>query len=622
MGFHGGGMMGGRMRRMLGREQLRTRDTRAVLRQTMGYLKPFRPQLLLVLTLIVVGTLAQLAGPYLIGLAIDRFIVGGDEAGLARTMLLLLGAYAVSWVTTSGQFYLMTLVAQQLFYRLRSEVFDQLQRLSLSFYDLNEAGDLMSRLTNDTDTIGRVMNMDLMRMIQSLLTLVGIVLAMLKLNVRLALVSYTILPIMVIATAIFSQRARRAFRRTRETIGQVSAELEEGISGVKVVQAFSREEISQARFAQASAADRDANIQAVSVTSAFSPTMDVLSTVATAIVAGYGGYLLINDLVTVGIIVSFLTYVRRFYQPIQAVSMIYTNLQSALAGAERIFELLDEPVTLVDVPDAMDMPRVKGHVAFDDVSFAYRDDEPVLENVSLVAEPGQMVALVGETGAGKTTVANLIARFYDVKAGAVRIDGHDVRSVTRASLRRQMGIVLQDPFLFSDTVADNIRYGRLGATDDEVEAAARLVSVDNFVSRLPDGYQTELTERGSNLSQGQRQLISFARAILADPRILILDEATSSVDTRTERLIQQALGHLLQGRTSFVIAHRLSTVREADQVLVIEDGRIVERGTHETLLARKGVYYRLYISQFRRQEPGGDGDGRLPVAGQLSQARP
>jgi ATP-binding cassette subfamily B protein/subfamily B ATP-binding cassette protein MsbA len=605
---------------MLGQEQLRAKDTRAVLKQMTSYLKPFWPQLLVVLALVVVGTLAQLAGPYLIGLAIDKFIVGGDKAGLARTVLLLLAAYALGWAASSGQFYLMTIVAQSLLYRLRSQVFHQLQRLTLSFYDNNEAGDLMSRLTNDTDVIGRVMNMGLMRLFSSLLTLVGIILAMLRLNVRLALASYTILPVMVITTIFFSERARRAFRRTRKTIGQVSAELEEGISGVKVVQAFSREKLSQARFAQASAANRDANVQAVGITSAFSPALDVLSTVATAIVGGYGGYLVINDLVTVGVLVTFLTYVRRFYEPIRAVSMIYANLQSAIAGAERVFELLDEPAELTDALDATEMPAIEGRVALDNVSFAYRDGEPVLENVSLVAEPGQTVALVGETGAGKTTIANLIARLYDVKAGAVRIDDHDVRQVTRASLRRQMGIVLQDPFLFSGTVTNNIRYGRLDATDEEIEAAARLVNAHDFISRLPEGYETALTERGSNLSQGQRQLISFARAVLADPRILILDEATSSVDTRTERLIQNALGRLLRGRTSFVIAHRLSTIRNADQVLVIEGGRVVERGTHDGLLAQDGVYHHLYMSQFRGQEPGDDGDGRLPLRGQAAAA--
>ena len=608
MGFHG--MSGSHMQRMMGREQSKAQDIGATLRRLAGYLKPYWPQLLVALALLIIGTLAQLAGPYLVGLAVDKFIIGGDKAGLARTMLFLLGSYVLSWAASSGQFYLMTIVSQQFLYQLRSDVFAQLQRLALSFYDLNEAGDLMSRLVNDTDVIGRVMNMGLLRLLSSLLTLAGIVLAMLKLNVRLALVSYTILPVMIIITAVFSQRARKAFRRTRKTIGKVSAELEEGISGVKVVQAFSREKHSQARFAQASAANRDANVQAVGITSAFSPMLDVLSTIATAIVAGYGGYLVLNDLVTVGVIVTFLTYVRRFYEPIRAVSMIYANLQSAIAGAERIFELLDEPITLTDAPEAIEMPPIKGRVELDEVSFAYKEGEPVLEKVSLSAEPGQTVALVGETGAGKTTVANLIARLYDVNAGAVRIDGRDVRRVTRASLRRQMGVVLQDPFLFSGTVADNIRYGRLEATDEEVKDAAKLVNAHDFISRLPQGYQTELTERGSNLSQGQRQLISFARAVLANPRILILDEATSSVDTRTERLIQQALGQLLTGRTSFVIAHRLSTIRDADKVLVIEGGRIVEQGTHETLLAQEGVYHGLYMSQFHGQEPGSKGDGQ------------
>ena len=611
MGFHGSRpMMSRHMQQMLSREQLRAKDTRAVLRRLTSYLKPFTPQLMFVLILIIVGTLAQLAGPYLIGLAIDQFIIAGDKVGLARTMLLLLGAYALTWATTNRQFYLMTIVAQGLLFRLRSEIFDQLQRLPLSFFDVQEAGDLMSRLVNDVDIIGRVMNMGLIRMISSLLTLVGIMLAMLKLNLQLALASYTILPVMIIATVMFSQRARRAFRRTRETIGQVSAELEEGISGVKVVQAFSREEISQARFAQASAANRDANIEAVGITSAFSPTLDILSTIATAIVAGYGGYLVVNDLATVGLIVTFLTYVRRFYEPIRAISMIYTNLQSALAGGERIFDLLDEPVTLNDAPNAIEMPPIEGRVAFENVTFAYRDGEPVLEDFSLVAEPGQTIALVGVTGAGKTTIANLITRFYDIQSGRITIDDIDISQVKRASLRRQMGIVLQDPFLFSGTVADNIRYGRLDASDDEVEAASRLVNAHDFISRLPETYDTEISERGSNLSQGQRQLISFARAILANPRILILDEATSSVDTRTEQLIQQALGELLHGRTSFVIAHRLSTIHNADQVFVIEGGCLVERGTHETLLEQGGVYHDLYMSQFQRLESSNNVDGR------------
>jgi ATP-binding cassette subfamily B multidrug efflux pump len=388
----------------------------------------------------------------------------------------------------------------------------------------------------------------------------------------------------------------------------VSAELEEKISGVREVQAFSREGASQARFAELSAANRDANVQAVGITSAFTPALDVLSTIAMAIVAGYGGYLALSGLVTVGTIVAFLDYVRRFYMPIRSLAQLYTQLQAALAGAERIFELIDAEPGIVDASDAVEMPPIQGQVEFEHVSFAYKDGEPVLGDVSLVAEPGQTVALVGETGAGKTTLGSLIGRFYEVDSGAVCIDGRDVRSVTRASLRRQMGIVLQDTFLFAGTVMENIRYGRLEADDEEVIAAARLVNAHDFISRLPDGYQTELTERGSNLSQGQRQLISFARAVLADPRILILDEATSSVDTRTEVLIQRALAKLLKGRTSFVIAHRLSTIRNADQVLVIQDGRMVERGTHDSLMAQRGVYYDLYMSQFRRES---DADERV-----------
>jgi ATP-binding cassette subfamily B multidrug efflux pump len=620
MGFHGGGgpMRGHRMMHALGREQSRAKNTRAVLRRLAKYFRLYTAQLTLVLILIIIGTLAQLAGPYLIGLAIDRFIAAADTAGLAQTMLLLLGSYALTWATTSGQFYIMTIISQNLLYRLRQEIFDALQRLSLSFFDLQETGDLMSRLVNDVDTIGRVMNMGLIRLLSSGLTLVGIILIMLRLNVRLALASYSILPIMILATAAFSERARRAFRKTRQTIGQVSAELEEGISGVKVVQAFSREEVSQLRFAQASAANRDANVEAVGITSAFSPTLDILSTIGTAIVAGYGGYLVLNDLTTIGLIVTFLSYVRQFYEPIRAVSIIYANLQSAIAGAERIFELLDEPVTLTDVPNAIDIPPIRGRVVFENVGFAYRDGEPVLENVSLSVEPGQTIALVGETGAGKTTIANLLGRFYDVTSGKVLVDDTDISQIRRASLRRQMGIVLQDPFLFSGSVADNIRYGRLDASDEEIEAAARLVNAHNFISRLPEGYQTELTERGANLSQGQRQLISFARAVLANPRILILDEATSSVDTYTERLIQQALGELLHGRTSFIIAHRLSTIRNADQVLVIDAGRIVERGTHATLLDQQGIYHNLYMSQFQQQEPDSGDDGRPPETTRLA----
>jgi len=593
MGFH--------FHRMARQKEEKAQDSGAVLKRLVAYISPFRWQLILILLLVACSALMRVAGPYLIGRAVDRFMVAGDRAGLGRIMILLLGTYILGWAANASQTYMTTVVGQRILAHMRTQIFDQVQRLSLKYLDQQDAGDLMSRLVNDVDTLGQLLNAGMVRLLGDLLTLIGIIIAMLDLSSPLALVSFSMLPIMSLATSVFSRRARTAFRRTREKIGEVSAELEENISGVRVVQAFSRERANQARFDEVNAANRDANVQAVGITSAFSPTMDVLSTIALALIAGYGGYLALNHQVSLGTIVAFLAYARRFYQPILSLATLYTQFQSALAASERIFGLLDTTPDLVDDPDAIEMPRIEGRIVFDHVYFHYKPDEPVLKNVNIVIEPGQTAALVGPTGAGKTTMASLIGRFYDVAEGAVRIDGHDVRHVQRASLRRQMGVVLQDAFLFSGTVMDNIRYGRLEATDEEVMAAAEMVNADGFIERLPNGYDTEVQERGSNFSQGQRQLIAFARAVLADPRILILDEATSSVDTRTEMLIQEALGRLLKGRTSVVIAHRLSTIRNADQVFVIQEGEIVERGTHDSLLAAKGPYYNLYMSQFRRE---------------------
>lgn len=468
----------------------------------------------------------------------------------------------------------------------------------------------MSRLTNDVDTIGQVVNAGLIQALSSVLLLVGIVAAMFSLNWQLALATFLILPLMLIASVALSRRARQAFRQTRKTIGSVSADLEENISGVRVAQAFAREDQNIERFDELNRMNRDANVSAQGITAAFMPTLDVLGTIGLAIVLGYGGYLALQSppLISVGLIVSFIIYVRRFFQPIQQIATLYAQFQSALAGAERIFELVDTQPDLVDTPDAREMPVIKGQVTFEDVSFYYKPDEPVLRQINLQVEAGQTVAIVGPTGAGKTTLANLIGRFFDVTEGAVKIDGIDVREVTRASLRRHMGIVLQDTYLFSGTIMENIRYGRLEARDEEVIEAAKLANAEGFIAHLQDGYQTELSEQGRNLSQGQRQLIAIARAILAEPRLLILDEATSSVDTRTELLIQRALKNLLAGRTSFVIAHRLSTIRNADQLLVLKDGQVVERATsrpgrsaHEQLLAAQGEYYRLYNSQFQTQ---------------------
>jgi ABC-type multidrug transport system fused ATPase/permease subunit len=594
----------------------RAENAGQTLRRLLGYLRPFWAQLLTVTLLVLVSSGAGLAGPYLIGVAVDQFIRPTPSAaafplfpegidplsGLSIAMLILLGAYLINWAASFGQFYLMVQVSQRLLYNLREEIFDRIQRLSLSFFDRHEAGDLMSRLTNDTDAINAVLTSGVVQFASNLLTLLGMAVMMLVLSWRLALAALSTVPVMVILSVFFSRRARAAFRRTRETIGEVSAELEENIAGVRVVQAFGREQATQAEFDAANAANRDANVSAQSITSAFSPTLDVLSSIGLAIVVAYGGYLALNAGGSIGTIVTFLFYVRRFFEPLRGIANLYAQLQGALAAAERIFNLLDTEPEVKDAPSAEAIPSIEGRVVFSDVRFSYLPEEPVLRGVSLVAEPGTTVALVGPTGAGKTTMANLLARFYDVDAGAVTIDGQDVRQVTQASLREQMGVVTQDTFLFSDTVMNNIRYGRLDATDAEVIAAAETAHVDPFVQRMPNGYQTELGEQGSQLSQGQRQLIAIARAVLADPRILILDEATSSVDTRTERMIQDALAELLTGRTAFVIAHRLSTVQDADQVLVIEDGKIIERGTHHELLDQAGKYRDLYVSQFRQMD--------------------
>jgi len=585
-------MFGGRHMRGLAQGTAKPVEMGKTTRRLLHYFHPYRAGLIALLGLALAGTLLQVAGPYLTGVAVDQFLqfpttiprpgwldwilpAGADRGtGLTLTMILLLASYLLAQVAQGGQLYLMNVIGQRVLLTMRTQIFERIQTLSLKFFDRHEAGDLMSRLVNDTQVINQVFSIGLVRALGITMQVIGISIAMVALNWRLALVSFTILPVIVVTTVLFSYRARTAFRRSRETLGDVSAELEENIANVREVQAFSREEETMAEFQRVNVANRDAFVTAQTLASAFSPALNVLSTVALAIVIGYGGYLVLTPpapptggggggLVSVGVIVSFLTYVRRFYDPIRQLANLYARLQEALAGAERIFDLLDTEPEIVSAPDAIELPPIKGHVVFDHVHFAYKGDEQVLQDISLEALPGQTVALVGPTGAGKTTVVNLLARFYDVDQGAVRVDGYDVRQVTPESLRQQMGIVLQDTFLFSGTVIDNIRYGRLDADDEEVIAAARLANADQFITRLPEGYQTQLGERGHNLSQGQRQLIAIARAVLADPRVLILDEATSSVDTRTELLIQQALDELLKGRTSFVIAHRLSTVRHA-----------------------------------------------------------
>ena len=579
--------------------QERAENRGATVRRLLGELRPYGRSLALALVYVAVGALSQAGGPWLIGRAIDRNILGDDPAGLYRTMALLFGVYVAGTLAPRGQIRQVGTVGQSVLASLRERIFKQLQRLPLRYFDRHPVGDLMSRVTNDVDTLNQLLSQGLTQLLGSLLGLVGIVVAMLVLDWRLALVCFAIIPVMLLTNVFFARRARRAFRTTRQTVSDVTAGLQEEIVGVREAQAFNRTEANIERFRERNAANRAANVQAVAITAAFAPAIDVLSTLATAVVIGYGGYLVLAGTLTVGLLTAFLIYVQQFFRPIQLASQVYTQAQAALAGAERIYNILDEEPEPPDPPEAQKLEEVEGRISFEDVTFAYEPGRPVLHDVSFEIEPGQTVALVGPTGAGKTTIANLIPRFYDATEGSVRLDEHDVREVERRSLRRHIATVLQEPFLFSGTVAENIGYGRTDATRDEIEAAARAVSAHELIRALPRGYDTPLGTGGGTLSGGQRQLVSFARAVLADPRILILDEATSNIDTRTEALIQEALGTLMRGRTSVVIAHRLSTIRNADLILVVESGRIAEHGTHASLLASGGLYADLYRRQFR-----------------------
>ncbi len=583
------------------REQAENRGATA--RRLLGELWPYSRQLVLAFVLVVLGALSQASGPWLVGRAIDRDILGGDPAGLFRTMLLLLVVYGFGTLASRGQIVQVGSVGQSVLASLRGRIFDRLLRLPLGYFDRRPVGDLMSRVTNDVDTLNQLLSQGITQLLGSFFSLIGIIVAMLILDWRLALVCFTIIPVMLLMNVYFARRARRAFRTTRETVGNVTAGLQEEIVGVREAQAFNRTEANIERFRERNAANRAANVQAVAITSAFAPAIDVLSTLSTAVVIGYGGYLVVSGTLTVGLLTAFLIYVQQFFRPIQLASQVYTQAQAALAGGERIYNILDEEPEPPDPPGTPELDSLEGRIEFENVSFAYDPGRPVLQDVAFKVEPGQTVALVGPTGAGKTTIANLIPRFYDASAGTVRIDGQDVREVERQSLREKIATVLQEPFLFSGTIAENIGYGRLNTTREEVEAAARAVSAHGFIAAQPDGYDTLLGEGGGNLSQGQRQLLSFARAVLADPRILILDEATSNVDTRTEALIQEALNTLLKGRTSVVIAHRLSTIRNADLILVIEAGRVAERGTHASLLDQDGLYADLHRRQFREPAP-------------------
>ena len=587
------------LEKMANTPQQNQRNDLAVVRRMLGYLRGDNRLLLGVLLMLIMASFGQAVAPVLIGRAIDQFISVDDRGGLGQTMVWLLGVYLIGYVGFIGQIRLIGTVSQGLLMRLRTSIFEHVQRLSLSYFDTQGTGDLMSRLVNDSGVIGDLFSQSLVQTLGSVFGLVGIVIAMFALNWQLAVVTLLIIPAMFGVTRFFSVRAREAFRETRETLGQLSTDLEEDLSSIREAQAFGRTAQNIKNFEQDNAAYRNASIRAAGITSAFAPTMDVLSMSATAVVAGVGGWLAFNDIVTVGVVVAFLAYAERFFRPVQQVSTFYTQMQSAFAAAERVFDLLDTPPTISDQPQAQPLPPINGQVQFERVAFGYKTDTLILNELSLQAQPGQTIALVGPTGAGKSTIINLIGRFYDVNQGRVLIDDYDVREVTTESLRRQMGEVPQNSFLFADTIANNLRYGKPDASLDEVKAAAKAAYAHDFIEALPNGYETMLGERGTTLSQGQRQLLCIARAILADPRLLILDEATSNIDTRTERLVQQAIDNLLEGRTAFVVAHRLSTIRNADQIMVIDQGHVTEHGNHNELLALGGMYADLYNKQMK-----------------------
>ncbi len=592
------------MRRVAETDQEQAKNQGRVLLRLLKRIRPYWLNLLGALGMLIISAVMTALGPILIGRATDLFITAGNRTGLARTMIFLIVVYGVGMLATRFQIYWMSWAGQNLLADLRTEIFDKIETLSLQYIEGEESGDLMSRLVNDIDAINTIISQGLTQAVGGFFSLIGIVIAMFALNVPLAASSLIVVPLMILATGKFADWSRNAFRKTRETIGDVSADLQEELSAVKVSQAFNRGEQNIDDFSRRNAANRDANISATAVTSAFTPVMDLLGTLNIAIVAGLGGYLAISGAITVGVVVSFLQYVNNFSRPLQVITQVWTLAQSSLAAAERIFELIDLEPDIADREDALEQVTLSGEIVFtadkegQGVTFGYDPEQPVLCNLEMTIEAGQTVAVVGPTGAGKSTLVSLIPRFYEVTRGKILVDNIDVRDLTQQSLRSQISMVLQEPFLFSGSVLENIRYGKLEASDQEVIDAAKAANAHDFISGLPEGYQTEVGERGSFLSQGQKQLISIARAVLADPQILILDEATSSVDTRTETMIQEALECLLRGRTSIIIAHRLSTVRNADVIYALEEGEIVEEGKHEELLEKNGLYADLYKRQF------------------------
>ncbi len=572
-----------------------------VARGLLRFVKPYMGQLLLALFFMILVTAASVSGPYFVKLAIDDGIKANDVDSLKQTVLIFLGVSIAQLGLNYLRVRIMSRVGQHVLYDVRMAMFAHLQKLSLSFYNRYSVGRVITRVINDVGTLREFITWAVLAIVRNLLGIVGTLIAMIALNFQLSMLTFAVLPIMVLATIAFRSIARKNYRRVRAAVSWTNSVLAESVNGVRVVQAFSRQERNYKTFKEyVNRYFYETSLDAAKVASVFTPVVDILGAIATSLVVYVGGTAVLGESITPGVLIAFVLYVDRFFEPIRDLSRRFDTLQSTMAGGERILELLNTPVDVQDAANAKEMESIIGGVRFENVSFHYSDDPTlVLDQINLDVKAGETVALVGETGAGKTTIVKLLTRFHDPTDGCLRVDGVDLREVTQQSLRRQMGMVLQDPFLFNGSVKENILFGRLGASDEDVIAAAKAVGAHEFILGLKNGYETSVEEGGATLSVGQRQLISFARALLADPRILILDEATSSVDIQTEQIIQRALTKLLKGRTSFVIAHRLSTITSADRIVVIEGGKIAEEGTHSELLANQGMYYELYKTGFQ-----------------------